>query len=180
MRLCTFETMNLSVPMLDIGGTLYTSSAVLAETFGIDGSAIRHCVRRNKERFSGVTIGDVLSSVTDCHRKELQSILGVQRLRRDIVLWSHRDLIHLGLLLTGETARAFQEDVITLIERQARVNYVPREVHEKLIIDHSNLANEYGKVVSFCESLQDRMSDLESCVRGMATNAGRSLRLVKT
>jgi hypothetical protein len=126
-----------------------------------------------------MTIGNVLLSITECYRKELQTTLNIQRLRKDTVLWSHRDLIHLGLLLTGETARAFQEDVIDLIERQARVNYIPREAYERLVIDHSNLATEYGKVTAFCQSLQEQMDDLKNCVKGMATNAGRSLRLIK-
>lgn len=151
----------------------------MAETFRIDSSSIRSVVQRNKDRFSGSTIGDVLRCVSEWDAHELKSVLNVKQLKKATVLWSHRDLIHLGLLLTGETARAFQEDVIDLIERQARVDYVPREVHERLIIDHSNLANEYGKVTAFCESLQDRMCDLEDCVKGMASNAGRAFRLVK-
>lgn len=171
MKVCFFETMNLSVPMLDIEGTLYTSSAVLAETFSISPSAIKSVVKRNKDRFSGNTIGNVIT-VAECNRKALQDTLGVQRLRTSTVLWSHRDLVHLGLLLTGDTARAFQEDVIDLIERQARVNYVPREQFDKLVIENTQMAE-------FCNSLADRVTRLESANREMASNAGRSLRLVK-
>jgi len=126
MRICMFETMNLSVPMIDIAGTLYTSSAVLAETFGIALPTVRSVVKRNKERFSGATIGDALLSVADCDANGWKETLRIERLRKDTVLWSHRDLIHLGLLLTGETARAFQEDVIDLIEQHA----LPFDMHE--------------------------------------------------
>lgn len=128
--------------------------------------------QRNKERFSGATIGDVLLTVTECDRKELQATLNVQRLRKNTVLWSHRDLIHLGLLLTGETARAFQEDVINLIEEQARVNYVPREQFNRVILENTKMAE-------FCNSLAERVENLEEANRQMASNAGRSLRLVK-
>ena len=171
MKVCTFETMNLSVPMIDIEGTLYTSSAVLAETFGISPSAIKSVIRRNRDRFSGSTVGDVIT-VAECNRKALQDTLSIQRLRTNTVLWSHRDLIHLGLLLTGDTARAFQEDVIDLIEQQARVNYVPKSQFKKLVLQNTEMTN-------FCNTLAERVEKLEAMNREMASNAGRTLRLVK-
>lgn len=172
MKICTFSTMNLSIPMIDIEGTLYTSSAVLADAFCIDMSSIRSVVQRNKDRFSGKTIGDALMCVSEWDARELKGVLNVKQLKKATVLWSHRDLIHLGLLLTGETARAFQEDVIDLIEQQARVDYVPREQFNKLVLENTKMAE-------FCNSLVERVERLEDSTKQMASNAGRSLRLIK-
>lgn len=178
MQVCIFETMNLSIPMIDINGVLYTSSTVLCDAFGIAASSLRSVMQRNHDRFSGRTVGDLLS-VSDCDAKELQSTLKIQRLRKDTVLWSHRDLIHAGLLLTGETARAFQEDVIDLIERQARKNYVPRESLENAIKENTKLCELIGRLTSTLDDHTERLAALEAQKAEMASCVGRALSLVK-
>ena len=50
---------------------------MLAETFNIDKSAVWQVTRRNRDRFSGTTIGDVLLSMTDCQARELKKTLNV-------------------------------------------------------------------------------------------------------
>lgn len=84
MRICMFNTMNLSIPMIDIGErTLYTSSAVLADAFGIEVSSIRSVVQRNKDRFSGATVGDLLLTVSEWDAKEFKEVLSIKKLKKN-------------------------------------------------------------------------------------------------
>lgn len=178
MDICVFETMNLSIPMIDIGGVLYTSNEVISAAFGIDNSSLRQVMRRHRERFSGKTLGDLLS-VTDCHARDLKDTLKIKQLKKETVLWSHRDLIHAGMLLTGDTARAFQEDVIDLIERQARRHYVSREKFEECLKENAKLCSMIEFMRSSMQEYDARITALEETKKSMASCAGRALHLVR-
>lgn len=127
MKLVTYNLCGLSVPMVDLDGVLYTTTPMICETLGVVKQQLGNIKSRYKGEFSPISIDAFLTS-TDCLPKErLFEHLGLERIRKDSLLWPEDDVIGLTYHLKCPTAAATRKEFTNIIKQHARRDYVPME-----------------------------------------------------
>jgi len=179
LEVAVYRVLGVELGMVNVGGSFYCTGVQLEKLFGSsEGSRIREAYRRNKRKFSGTRLADLLS-VTDYDAKELRQTFRSKRLRKDAVMYNSRDVLRMGLILDGAEADAFQEDVLDMIEAQATFDMVPREQLDAALTTNKSLQDMKEALEEKLDRVEDRMCRLEDSLGVAASNAGRTLNLVR-
>lgn len=177
MHLVRYTLCDIDLMMVDIEGTLYCSTPQLEKVFGLDDSNLSKLVRNYPEEFSKATC-EILTRY-NVPPKEVRDGLMLKRLRKNTRLWSEDDLIGITWLVRSDIARKFRAQFKKILKEHASMGYVSKEAHLNLLAAHTELAAQVGPLMSAVSSLQEEVGDLRAQNSQMASNAGRSLRLVK-
>lgn len=164
--LCDIELM-----MVDIDSTLYCSTPQLEKVFGVGRDSLNHICRQwRKGEFSDVRLGDLTEM--NHQRKDLADTLGLERARANTRLWSEDDVLGFAFALRSDIARQCRAQFTEILKQHARRDMVPREQLDKMMLTCSDLTNQV-------KYLWEAVEDLKATNKEMASNAGRSLRLIK-
>ena len=173
-----YKVLGIELGMVKIGDDFYCATNQLQKLFKESDRTIRQAMNRNSHRFSGTRLADLLR-VTDCHPQEMKRALKAKQLRKDAVMWNSSDVLSMGLILCGDEARAFQADVIHMLKEQATFNMVPKEQLEAALMTNKQLADMKEALQEKLDRVEDRMTKMEDHLGIAASNAGRTLRLVR-
>jgi len=179
LQVGVYKVLGIELGMVSIDGKFWCTGGQLAKLFGSSSAdTINRAYRRNRRRFSGTRLADLLSR-TICPAQDLRKALGSKQLRKDAVMYNSRDVLSMGLILNGDEAAAFQSDVLDMIEAQATFDMVPREQLEAALMTNKQLADMKEALQEKLDSVEDRMTKMEEHLGIAASNAGRTLRLVR-
>ena len=170
MELVKYTLCDIELMMVDIEGTLYCSTPQLESVFGMHKAALTRMVQRYPKEFSRATCE--MLTVSGDQRKEILAGLEIQRLRKNTRLWSEDDVIGLTWLARSDIARKCRVQFKEILKQHAKRDYVPRDQFEQLMAQHNN-------VVAQIPPLREAVEELMADKKAMASNAGRSLRLVR-
>jgi len=174
-----YKVLGIELGMVSINGKFWCTGGQLAKLFGsASARTIAKAYRRNQRRFSGTRLADLLR-VTDCNPKELRCALNCKKLQKDAIVYNSRDVLSMGLILNGDEAAAFQSDVLDMIEAQATFDMVPREQLEAALMTNKQLADMKEALQEKLDRVEDRMTKMENHLGIAASNAGKTLRLVR-
>ena len=174
-----YKVLGIELGMVSINGKFWCTGGQLAKLFGSSSAdTIKKVYQRNKRRFSGTRLMDLLCG-TNCPSQDLRKALGAKQLRKDAVMYNSRDVLSMGLILNGDEAAAFQSDVLDMIEAQATFNMVPKEQLEAALMTNKQLADMNEALQEKLDRVEDRMTMMEEHLGIAASNAGRTLRLVR-
>jgi len=179
---------DIELAMVEAGGSLYCSTPQLEKVFKCNRSQLLHiCSKWRAGEFSSHTLGSVV--VSNQHRRdeksgsvmsdhvrslhsELAHSLGLKRFQAKTRLWSEDDVLGFAFSLRSDIARRCRAEFKEILKQHARRDTVPRDIHNKLIVDNSKMAEQINM-------LWEAVTSLQETNKQMASNAGRSLRLVK-
>ena len=178
LQIGVYKVLGIELGMVKIGDDFYCATQQLQKLFKESDRTIRQAMNRNAHRFSGTRLNDLLCR-TNCTAQELRNALRTKQLRKDAVMWNSSDVLSMGLILCGEEARAFQADVIKMLQEQATFNMVPREQLEAALMTNKQLADMKEALQEKLDRVEDRMTKMEEHLGIAASNAGRTLRLVR-
>ena len=179
LEIGVYKVMGIELGMVSINGKFWCTGGQLGNLFGkTQKDTLQSAYRRNRHRFSGTRLADLLRC-SNCTPNELRSALGAKRLRKDAVVYNSRDVLSMGLILNGDEAAAFQSDVLDMIEAQATFNMVPKEQLEAALMTNKQLADMKEALQEKLDTVSSEMQEIRAHLGLAASNAGRTLRLVR-
>jgi len=177
MQLVKYTLCDIELMMVDIDGTLYCSTPQLEKIFGMHKAALTRIVRRYPEEFSRATC-EMLRLSFD-QRKEVLDGLGIQRFRKNTRLWSEDDVIGLTWIVRSDIARQCRVQFKEILKQHARRETVSRDMYDQLMGQHADLLNQVPILIETIKEVKREQDAMKESQRQMASNAGRSLRLVR-
>ena len=177
MKLVKYTLCDIELMMVDIEGTLYCSTPQLEEVFGADESNLTKLVRKHSEEFSKATC-EILTRY-NVPLKEILDGLGLKRLRKNTRLWSEDDVIGFTWLVRSDIARQCRAQFKEILKQHARRETVSREMYDHLQKQHMALLNQVPILIETIKEVKREQDAMKESQRQMASNAGRSLRLVR-
>ena len=188
MNLVMWNFKNLTVPMVEIEGELYTNTNSLCGAFEVPRSYLNDIWRRNIEEFDAKQpLRDVLNVPKEF--SELKSFLqdhkeafGIQRLKEGMRLWSESDVITFWCFLKSTIAREMRREFIRFVKTNAKKDSVSQQQFDTLVRQMQDVALRMDTLESENYRLQtivDRQDAARVPVDQMASAAGRLLRMQK-
>ena len=178
MDLFKYTLCDIELVMADIDGTLYCSTPQLEKVLQVTRSQLNNVANiwRNGE-FNDVRLGSIMSG-NHIH-KDLAKTLCLQRARKNTRLWSEDDVLGFCFHLRGDIVRQCRVQFKEILKQHTRKDYIPREKYDELLKVHSSFIEQISSLKEAVESNATLIGQLMSDRKQMASNAGRSLRLVK-
>lgn len=170
MNVILWKFRNLTIPMAQVGGRLYTTTQVLSKALGVSYDAIYQSYLRNKERLQNLNL-------TNCQAKEIfaqnKEAFGIKRLREDMHVWSEAQMIFLAFNCRSEQGQEFSDAVIELVQQEARSGmHTDEEMAQALTALQMQYAPEL-------EDLKARIAAMEAGYTIAASAAGSGLNAFK-
>lgn len=174
MQLVRYTLCDIDLMMVDIEGTLYCSTPQLEKVFRCNRSQLMHvCNKWSRGDFGTATLGDLVMSNQQHKVSAIAEGLMLKRVQPKTRLWSEDDVLGFAFALRSDIARQCRAQFKEILKQHARREMVPREQLDKMMLTCSTLTEQVGY-------LWQAVEDLKEANRQMASNAGRSLRLVKS
>ena len=165
MKHVEWSFQNLSIPMIDIDGTLYCTSQVLADALGVTIGDIRWLYSSRKDEFDGICV-----STTNAINflQENKHLFGVKYLRGDMRLWSENDMILMAVGARSDKGKAFRKNLVAFIKKHAVLSCVSQEKYDELATQVAELQGQVAKLV-----------EIQPFLEAAASAAGKALQAQK-
>lgn len=147
MKLIQWSFHNIHMPMLeDDNGELFCTSETLCESLGITKESLRQYSKRYADELSGLSVNEFNAKEFIAENKEK---LGIQRLRKDLHIWTENDMLIIAMLAKSDVSKEFRWELLKFIKTNARRGYVSQEQYQYLAtrLDKLEAAVEYAKPV---------------------------------
>lgn len=182
-ELITMQINNLQIPMIRVGKDTYVTQHCLSTMLGIDSITIRCTYRNRREEFDGLSVYSVNAKE---FIKQHKHLLGVQRVREDMHLWSGHDMVVFSWLVRGERGRRIRHEIIEQVLNTAQQKVVSVEEHEQALHELSTIRVEKSQLQMELEAVHRELEELKGIIepvkpflREVAKAAGRNLRAQK-
>lgn len=170
MELVTYQLCDIELMMVDIEGTLYCSTPQLEKVFGAHKGNLNRVIRQYPKEFTDTRLSSLGTQIDDL--SEFKKALLFKRLKGDARLWSEDDVLGLTWLWRSDIARKCRVQFKEILKQHAVRNTVSKSAFNKILESNAKMAEQL-------ESLRVAVEELQSERKQFASNAGRSLRLVR-
>ena len=182
MNLVMWNFKNLTVPMVEIEGELYTNTNSLCGALEAPKSTLKDVYQIHLEEFDATRPLRDGNSVLKDFFKEHKEDFGVKRLTSNMVLWSENDVITFCCFLKSTIAREMRREFIRFVKTNAKKDSVSQQQFDTLVQQMQDVALRMDTLESENYRLQtivDRQDAARVPVDQMASAAGRLLRMQK-
>lgn len=165
----------LKVPMMeDEQGNLLGTNKTVATMLGMSEEGVRYTYNTYKDEFEALS---VCNTNAKDFLQENKDVFGIQRLRKDMRLWTDDDILTFCYKATGQAAVDIRRKFTMFIKENSRRHYVTKDQYESLQAEMERRNKAYeGLAVEFEVFKQFVIRHLPA-IDATASLAGKALRL---
>ena len=176
MKLVRWEFQSLHIPMIEMeDGLLVCCGKQLAESLGTTEGALRSLRLIRKKSFSNLSVNSIdAKGFLEKHKVEF----GIQRLRKDIRIWTEDDMIMAAVLVKSERGDEFRMDLAQFIKKNATRVYIEDIKQRDQLIAELRSENDFMKAhAERVTALEAELAEARPYLQQMASAAGKVLQV---
>lgn len=157
---------NLVIPMLKIGGILYSTYHMLASALEVTPDDLRMIRNTRPDEFDGIRLGDLSAkypSVKNVYANN-KGLFGIERLRDDMHIPTEDDMLSFGFAIRSSIGKEFRKGLKELIKKHASIDVPTVQENEQLIQQLNETAEALRIEKKRTGTLENRVSALEEII----------------